>query len=83
MIRSLASAFGSLAMAVIVIRGAVSGAVASDVIGDAVVAMILFAIGGAAAGWVLDTLIRDSVRSRFQSRVDWYRDGWESLNSES
>lgn len=81
MIRPIASSLASLAMAVTVIRGALGGQAAGDVIGQAVVAMILFAIGGAAAGWVLDTLVRDSVRSRFSSRVDWYREGWESLNS--
>jgi outer membrane lipoprotein SlyB len=83
MVRSFAVSLGSLAMAVTVIRGAIGSEVVSDVIFRSIGAMIAFAAIGAVAGWIVDTQIRESVRQRFQSRVDWYREGWEKLNSET
>jgi len=75
MIRSLAASIGSLAMAIVVIRGLVRGEPAGDVAVESMIALIAFAIIGAIAGWILDYLLKDSLKRSFEARVDWYRKG--------
>lgn len=81
MIRPLAASFASLAMAVIVIRGAVESSYAGDVILNALVASVAFAMGGALVGWIMDYIIRENLRNDYTNRVQWYRDGIATLRS--
>lgn len=73
MIRPLASSFAALAMAVIVIRGAIESAAVDQVVGDAFVGGFAFAILGGVSGWILDYVVREHVRLHFENRLQWYR----------
>jgi hypothetical protein len=73
--RSLAASIGSLAMALVVIRGVINGELAGRVASEAIVALIIFSGIGYLAGWIVDHLIRDAVERMFRARVDWYRKG--------
>ncbi len=61
-------------MALVAIRGAMRGDVASDTVIDALMALVAFAILGMAAGAIMDYLIRQDVEDRYRRRVAWY---WE------
>ncbi len=73
--RSYAVSLGSLAMGLVVFRGAVLGEPAGAVASEAIVAMLVFACVGGVAGWIIDSLVRDSLEGMFRTRVDWYRRG--------
>ncbi len=81
MTRSYAAALGSLAMGLVVFRGAILGELAGAVAAEAIVAMLAFAVVGWAAGWIADYLIRDALEDLFRKRVDWYREGLVDLAS--
>ena len=74
MTRSYAASLGALAMALVVIRGAIRGELADAVAAEAIVAMLVFAMVGGVAGWIADYLVRDSMETRFRKRVEWYRE---------
>ena len=74
MIRPLASSFAALAMAVIVMRGVIESAVVEQVLSDAFVGGLAFAVLGGVSGWILDYVVREQVRLRFEDRLRWYRD---------
>ncbi len=73
MTRTYAVSLGSLAMALVVLRGMFRGESADAVAIESIAMMIVFAIIGAFAGWIADHLIRDNVETLFRNRVDWYR----------
>ncbi len=75
MSRCYGLALGSLAMAIVMIRGAILGENADDVAIESIVALVVFILIGLVAGWIADHLIRDAVETGFRKRVDWYRQG--------
>lgn len=75
MSRSYALSLGALAMAMVVLRGAILGEPAVDVAKESIIAMVVFAGVGALAGWTADYLVREALESKFRGRVDWYRKG--------
>ena len=75
MSRGFAVSLGSLAMGLVVLRGAVNGELASNVAMEAIFAMLVFACVGWVAGWIADYLVRDALERVFRARVDWYREG--------
>lgn len=83
MIRTLAISFGSLAMGLVVLRGAIRGELAAGVAEEAIMTMVVYLGIGAIAGAIADYLIRDAVENLYRKRVQWYRDGVEKVNNES
>lgn len=79
MSRSIAASLGSLAMALVVIRGAINGELAGHVASEAIVALLIFSGIGYIAGWIVDHLIRDAVERMFRARVEWYRKGIDDM----
>ncbi|MGB7325554.1 MAG: hypothetical protein WBD31_11840 [Rubripirellula sp.] len=75
MSRSFAVSLGTLAMALVVLRGAIGGELAGRVACESIVALIIFAGVGYVAGWIADYLVRDALERNFRARVDWYREG--------
>lgn len=73
MIRPLASSFAALAMAIIVVRGVLESAIVEQVVSDAFVGGLAFAALGGVSGWILDYVVREHVRLRFEDRLRWYR----------
>ncbi len=60
-------------MGLVVLRGAIFGELAGNVVVEAIIAMIVFSCIGGVAGWISDYLVRDSLEQVFRARVDWYR----------
>lgn len=77
MIRPLAASFAALAMAITIVRGAMTSELAIEVIERSLVFAIVYAVIGGLAGWLLDTQIRSSVQGEFEQRVQWYREGMD------
>lgn len=77
--RACALAMGSLAMAMVMIRGALHREHIGDVAIESIIALFAFMLIGGVAGWIVDYLILDAVETRFRSRVDWYRQGINDL----
>lgn len=75
MSRYYALALGSLAMAVVMARGALQRENVNDVAVESILALFAFMLIGATAGWIMDYVIRDAVETLFRNRVDWYRKG--------
>lgn len=75
MVRTLAISLGSLAMGLVVLRGAISGELAATVAQEAIVILVIYLIIGAIAGAIADYLVRDAVKSLYHKRVEWYREG--------
>lgn len=73
LIRTYAVSLGSLAMAMVIIRGAIHRELVSQVVLESVTVLVVFAIIGAFAGWITDHLICHNVEQMFRHRVDWYR----------
>ena len=82
MTRSYAIVLGSLAMGLVVFRGAIRGKLAGAVAVEAILVLMVFAAVGGAAGWIADYLIRDALRDLFKKRVDWYRQGLIDMASD-
>lgn len=72
--RSYALSLGALAMALVAIRGAMKGDLASDTVITALMALIAYSVLGMAAGAIMDYLIRQDVEDRYRRRVAWF---WE------
>ncbi|MEM6780079.1 MAG: hypothetical protein AAF670_20655 [Planctomycetota bacterium] len=83
LIRSLAISLGSLAMGLVVLRGAIHREVASDVASEAIGALIVFLGIGALAGAIGDYIVRDGIEDLYRRRVQWYRDGVAELTPDS
>lgn len=79
--RRYALALGSIAFALVLARGAVRGENISEVVCEAIIALVLFAAGGAVAGWVADYLLRQDIEARYRQRVAWYRAAIEQHDS--
>lgn len=77
MSRCYALALGSLAMATVMMRGALMRENVNNVALESIVALCVFMLIGAVAGWITDYLIRDAVETGFRKRVDWFRQGLE------
>jgi len=77
--RTLALSIGSLAMGLVVLRGAVNGEMADRVAFEAIGALIVFLGIGAVAGSIADYLVRDAVEHLYRKRVQWYREGLEAM----
>ena len=75
MTRTYAVSLGSLAMALVILRGIVRNEHAGDVTIEAVVVLMIFAVIGAMAGWIAEHLVCGDVEKMFRKRVDWYRQG--------
>lgn len=73
--RALAISIGSLAMGLVVLRGAIHGEMASEVAGEAIGVLIVFLGIGTAAGAIADYLVRDAVEDLYRKRVQWFREG--------
>ncbi len=74
---------GALAMALVILRGAICGEFPDHVAIEAIAALAVFSFFGAVAGWIADYVIRDAMEDAFRRRVEWYRQGImdaESLN---
>jgi hypothetical protein len=70
--RAYAGILGPLACAIVIARGLVSGSGAEATVLAASGGLFAFAAFGYVVGQVADYLIRDSVRSQFQSAMaDW------------
>ncbi len=72
--RSYALSLGALAMALVAIRGAMNGDLASETVINALMALLAYSILGMAAGAIMDYLIRQDVEDRYRRRVAWF---WE------
>lgn len=83
MIRTLAISIGSLAMGLVVLRGAIRGELAARVAEEAIITLIVFLGIGAIAGAITDYLIRDAVENLYRKRVQWYREGVAKLQDEA
>lgn len=59
-------------MAMVSIRGAMRGELASEVAVEAIIALGLFAILGGIAGAIADYLVRDDLETRYRQRVAWF-----------
>ncbi len=75
MTRSYAAALGSLAMGLVVFRGAIRGELAGAVAVEAIFALMVFAVIGGVAGWIADYLIRDALETLFRKQVARYHQG--------
>ncbi|MEM6979979.1 MAG: hypothetical protein AAF539_09955 [Planctomycetota bacterium] len=75
MTRSLAISLGSLAMGLVILRGAVHGELAAAVAGEAISMLIVFLIIGGLAGAIVEYLVRDALEDLYRKRVQWYREG--------
>jgi hypothetical protein len=62
-------------MGLVVLRGAIRGQLAESVATESIIAMLVFMCIGGVAGWIMDHLVRDSLKRMFHERVEWYRQG--------
>ena len=70
--RSYALSLGSLAMALVAIRGAMRNELAAAVAVESIMALMIFAVVGAIAGAIVDYLVRDDLEKQYRRRVAWY-----------
>ena len=68
-------------MGLVVLRGVINGELASSVLSEAIVALVVFLGIGAIAGAIADYLVRDAVETLYRKRVAWYREGIEKMIS--
>lgn len=80
--RRYALSLGSVAFALVTVRGALGGEVVSEVMVQAIVAMVMFAMMGGVAGAIADYLVKQDLEDRYRRRVDWYREGLEQQSAE-
>ena len=71
--RSAAVVLGAVALALVILQGMLQRQEATDVLADAIVAMMVFMIAGAFVGWVIDHLVQIAVETQFRRRLDEYR----------
>jgi hypothetical protein len=70
--RSYALSLGAIAMALVLLRGAMNQELAVEVAVEAIMALGLFAGVGAIAGAIVDYLVRDDLERQYRRRVAWY-----------
>ena len=70
--RSYALSLGSVAMAMVAVRGAMRHELASEVAVEAIIARGAFAVLGGIAGAVADYLVRNELEAQYRRRVAWY-----------
>jgi membrane protein YqaA with SNARE-associated domain len=70
--RSYALSLGAIAMALVLLRGAMHHELAAEVAVESIMALVLFAAVGAVAGAIVDYLVRDDVEKQYHRRVAWY-----------
>ncbi len=73
MLRRYALALGSLAFAVVTLRGAYRGESVSEVVTEAILMLVVFAIGGAIATGILEHLAKLEIESRCPGRIAQHR----------
>ena len=83
MIKTLAISIGSLAMGLVVLRGAIRNELAVSVAEEAIIVLIVFLGIGAIAGAIADYLVRDAVENLYRKRVQWYREGVATLGDDA
>jgi membrane protein YqaA with SNARE-associated domain len=70
--RSYALSLGAIAMAMVLLRGALHRELAAEVAVESIMALVLFAVLGAIAGAIADYLVRDDLERQYRERVAWY-----------
>jgi len=79
--RRYALSLSTIAFALVVCRGAFRGEIVSDVLPEAIIALVIFAILGGISGAIADHLVKQDTESRYRQRVAWYRSRLEEQST--
>ncbi len=80
--RRYALTLGCIAFAIVACRGAFRGEIVSDVIPQAIIALVMFAIMGGISGAIADHLVKQDTEARYRQRVAWYRSRLDEQSAE-
>jgi uncharacterized membrane protein len=80
--RRYAFSLGAIAFALVTARGAIDGALVSEVVVKAIIALVVFAMVGGVAGAIADYLVKQDLEERYRRRVAWYREGLEQQSAD-
>jgi len=72
MSRSYALSLGTIAMSLVLVRGALRREFVDEVAVESMIALVLFAVIGGLAGAIADYLVRDDLERQYRRRVAWY-----------
>ena len=78
---AFAASLGAIAMATVILRGALSGETAVDCITSSIGALVLFTGLGWLAGATMDYLVCQDLEQRYRRRLDSFRKEIESRDA--
>lgn len=78
-----AVSLGAIAMATVIVRGAIAGDAAVGVIYASLVTLIVFSAIGWVAGAAMDVLVRQDLEEQFRRRLSRFREEVEAVGGES
>ncbi|GEM_PF-2896982 len=67
--RNFSVVLGALALALVALRGGLRGEVATDVLREGMLAMLVFMVIGAITGRIADYLVQQQLETQFRHRV--------------
>ena len=81
--RSFAVVLGAIALALVALRCGLRGEVATDVLCEGLLAMMIFFVVGAIAGSIADYLLQHAIETQFRQRVESFQQQGSSLNAQN
>ena len=80
---AFAASLGAIAMATVILRGALAGEAATGVIATSLMMWVVFSAIGYAAGAAMDVLVRQDLEDQFRRRLSRFRSEVESVGGNS